>query len=57
MLPIAVFANIYHHSIPGLSEPVKDKTKLKYIFGVVFVFGAVAYSSIGERGEVKRRSE
>jgi len=53
MLPIAVFANIYHHS----SEPVKDKTKLKYIFGVVFVFGAVAYSSIGERGEVKRRSE
>jgi len=47
MLPITVFANIYHHSIPGLSAPVGDKTKLGWIFGLVFVFGFFAYTSIG----------
>jgi len=47
MLPIVVFANIYHHSIPGLSAPVTDKTKLSMIFSTVFIFGFVAYTSIG----------
>ena len=46
ILPIAVYANIFHHSIPGLSAPVKDKSKLGGIFGATFVFAALAYSSI-----------
>ena len=25
LLPLAVFANIFHHSIPALSNPVRDK--------------------------------
>ncbi|GMH77050.1 hypothetical protein TL16_g07278 [Triparma laevis f. inornata] len=47
MLPIAVYANIFHHSIPGLSSPVKDKSKLSMIFGSTFAFGMVAYGLIG----------
>ena len=47
MIPIAVYANIYHHSIPGLSMPVADKSKLGFIFGVTFAFGMFAYSLIG----------
>jgi len=31
-LPIATYAFIYHHSIPGLSEPVKNKKQLGNIF-------------------------
>lgn len=31
-LPISVYAFIYHHSIPGLSHPVRDKKQLGSIF-------------------------
>ena len=34
ILPIAMYANIFHHSIPGLSIPVEDKSKLGWIFKV-----------------------
>lgn len=47
MLPIVVFAMIYHHSIPGLSHPVADKKKLSPIFISTTVFCALAYSLIG----------
>ncbi|GMI07992.1 hypothetical protein TrLO_g97 [Triparma laevis f. longispina] len=47
ILPIAVYANIYHHSLPGLSMPVEDKSKLGWIFKVVFMFMFVAYGLIG----------
>lgn len=47
MLPIAVYANIFHHSIPGLSSPVADKRKLSFIYSCTFAFGMVAYSLIG----------
>eukprot|EP00519_Triparma_laevis_P008143 CAMPEP_0182503332 /NCGR_PEP_ID=MMETSP1321-20130603/15133_1 /TAXON_ID=91990 /ORGANISM="Bolidomonas sp., Strain RCC1657" /LENGTH=479 /DNA_ID=CAMNT_0024708485 /DNA_START=47 /DNA_END=1482 /DNA_ORIENTATION=+ len=47
MLPIAVYANIFHHSIPGLSSPVADKSKLSMIFGSTFAFGMIAYGLIG----------
>ncbi len=47
MLPIAVYANIFHHSIPGLSKPVGDKKRLGEIFGWTFAFGMVAYGLIG----------
>ncbi|GMH85813.1 hypothetical protein TrVE_jg1730 [Triparma verrucosa] len=47
ILPIAVYANIFHHSIPGLSMPVEDKSKLGWIFKVVFLFMFVAYGLIG----------
>jgi hypothetical protein len=47
LLPIATFANIFHHSIPALSEPVIDKTKLSRIFAVTLLCCFVAYSVIG----------
>ena len=39
MLPVATYANIYHHSIPGLSLPVADKSRLGLIFGMTSTFG------------------
>ena len=47
LLPIAVYANIYHHSIPGLSHPVADKSKLGRIFQCVFIVMGVCYVAIG----------
>ena len=47
MLPIMVFAHIYHHSIPGLSHPVADKKKLSGIFRATTVFSTIAYAFIG----------
>lgn len=47
MLPIMVFAHIYHHSIPGLAHPVADKKKLNGIYRTTAVFSTVAYTFIG----------
>ena len=47
ILPIAVYANIFHHSIPGLSMPVENKEMLAKIFERVFIFMFVAYGLIG----------
>lgn len=47
LVPIAAFANIFHHSVPGLSEPVQDKTQLVKIYSVALMFCFVAYSLIG----------
>ncbi|CAM9643508.1 unnamed protein product, partial [Ectocarpus fasciculatus] len=46
LLPIATFANIFHHSIPALAEPVERKSKLAYIFGTTLVCCFFAYSAI-----------
>ena len=47
LLPIATFANIFHHSIPALSQPVIDKTKLASIFSITLLCCFAAYSCIG----------
>lgn len=47
MLPIMVFAHIYHHSIPGLAHPVADKKKLSGIYRSTTVFSTIAYAFIG----------
>jgi hypothetical protein len=47
LLPIATFANIFHHSIPALSQPVRDKTKLAQIFSTTLCCCFLAYSCIG----------
>eukprot|EP00568_Trieres_chinensis_P006872 CAMPEP_0183299722 /NCGR_PEP_ID=MMETSP0160_2-20130417/6377_1 /TAXON_ID=2839 ORGANISM="Odontella Sinensis, Strain Grunow 1884" /NCGR_SAMPLE_ID=MMETSP0160_2 /ASSEMBLY_ACC=CAM_ASM_000250 /LENGTH=303 /DNA_ID=CAMNT_0025462021 /DNA_START=151 /DNA_END=1062 /DNA_ORIENTATION=+ len=47
MLPIIVFATIYHHSIPGLAHPVADKKKLRPIFVSTTIFCGLAYTFIG----------
>jgi len=47
MLPIITFGIIYHHSIPGLSNPVGDKRKLGGIFLATNIFTVLAYAFTG----------
>eukprot|EP00977_Amphora_coffeiformis_P010863 scaffold2551_cov162-Amphora_coffeaeformis.AAC.2 len=49
MLPICVFAHIFHHSIPGLSHPVARKKNLGNIFRATVVFCTLAYSLLAWR--------
>jgi amino acid permease len=47
-LPILVMANVFHHSIPGLSQPVQDKTKLgTTIFRSTIVCTSIMYTILG----------
>ena len=47
LLPIAAFANIFHHSIPGLSEPVLNKKSLSKAFCLALLISCVGYAAIG----------
>eukprot|EP00535_Pseudo-nitzschia_heimii_P009081 CAMPEP_0197191534 /NCGR_PEP_ID=MMETSP1423-20130617/23559_1 /TAXON_ID=476441 /ORGANISM="Pseudo-nitzschia heimii, Strain UNC1101" /LENGTH=604 /DNA_ID=CAMNT_0042644203 /DNA_START=114 /DNA_END=1925 /DNA_ORIENTATION=+ len=42
-LPILIFANIYHHSIPGLSHPAADKGKIGTVFVATNAFTTISY--------------
>lgn len=42
-----MFAQIIHHSIPGLSQPVRDKLDLPKIFGGTMITTTVVYASVG----------
>lgn len=46
LLPIAVFANILHHSLPALAEPVRNKKKLSHIFTTTLLCCFCGYSAI-----------
>ena len=46
-LPIVVFANIFHHSIPGLANPVGDKKKVGKVFSATNCFTVGAYVTLG----------
>jgi hypothetical protein len=47
ILPVAVYANAFHHSIPTLSEPVADKTQLVSIFTTTLGCCFISYAIIG----------
>lgn len=46
-LPIAAYANIFHHSIPALSQPVGDKSQLTKIFAAALLISGVGYTAVG----------
>mmetsp|Transcript_12527 Transcript_12527/g.26500 ORF Transcript_12527/g.26500 Transcript_12527/m.26500 type:complete len:277 (-) Transcript_12527:109-939(-) len=46
-LPILIFANIFHHSIPGLTHPAADKTKIGRVFMATNLFTTTAYLVLG----------
>lgn len=46
-LPILIFANIFHHSIPGLTSPVADKKKIGGVFSATNAFTTSAYLILG----------
>jgi hypothetical protein len=31
-VPISMYANVFHHAIPSLAQPVRDKASLHRIF-------------------------
>eukprot|EP00455_Lapot_gusevi_P012607 TRINITY_DN1601_c0_g1_i3.p1 TRINITY_DN1601_c0_g1~~TRINITY_DN1601_c0_g1_i3.p1 ORF type:complete len:523 (-),score=75.63 TRINITY_DN1601_c0_g1_i3:41-1609(-) len=47
LLPIAVYSQIFHHSIPGLSQPVKQKKRLGWIYFAVMMTTLALYSTLG----------
>lgn len=47
LLPIAVFSQVVHHSIPGISKPQRDKSKLQHIFAGVMTTTCFCYSILG----------
>ena len=47
LLPITVYSQIFHHSIPGLSQPVQEKHLLTRVYGSVLSTTFLLYSSLG----------
>jgi hypothetical protein len=44
LLPMAAYATIFHHSIPSISQPVRNKLQLGRIFTVTLLLCFIAYS-------------
>ena len=47
MLPIAVYANNVHHSIPTVTHPMVDKRRAGEVFSTAFSIAFLAYVSLG----------
>lgn len=47
IIPVSIFAFIFHHSIPGLSAPVGDKAGLPRMFATAFGIITLFYASVG----------
>jgi len=47
VFPVAVYSQIFHHSVPGLSHPLKDKRKAPAIFVGVLLTTMALYSALG----------
>jgi len=47
LAPIACYANIFHHSIPNLTDSLKDKDSASRLFAISFFTINIAYAAIG----------
>ena len=47
VFPIAIYSQIFHHSVPGLSHPLSNKSAAPRIFSGVLVTTMVLYSALG----------
>ncbi|KAL9658360.1 hypothetical protein ABK040_015680 [Willaertia magna] len=47
LLPICIYSQILHHSVPGLCEPVKNKKHLPGIFTSTFITTLLFYCLLG----------
>lgn len=47
VMPVSIYAFIFHHSVPILSQPVKDKRSLPKVFRYAFIIVGTAYASLG----------
>ncbi len=48
----SVFAQILHHSVPGLMEPVRDKSRGRFLFASVIVTTMTVYWLVGMMGSI-----
>jgi len=46
LIPICAFANIFHHSLPGLSASIQDKKQLARLFMTALIVCFVGYASL-----------
>ena len=47
LVPVAIYAFIFHHSVPILAQPVGDKKSLNRVFQTAFLITGAFYVSIG----------
>jgi hypothetical protein len=47
VMPVSIYAFIFHHSVPVLSQPVADKRSLRTVFLVAFLIVGAAYAGLG----------
>lgn len=47
IFPIAIYAQIFHHSVPGLSHPLKDKRESPRVFAGVIATTFALYTALG----------
>jgi amino acid permease len=47
VFPVAVYSQIFHHSVPGLSHPLKDKRQTPRVFTGVLITTMVLYTLLG----------
>jgi len=47
VFPVAVYSQIFHHSVPGLQHPLKDKSKAPRIFVAVLATTFALYTALG----------
>uniref|UniRef100_A0A7S4HPN4 Amino acid transporter transmembrane domain-containing protein n=1 Tax=Odontella aurita TaxID=265563 RepID=A0A7S4HPN4_9STRA len=50
MMPVVVYAAIFHFSIPSLAEEVTDKARVGEVFGLTFILCGTLYTFIGGIG-------
>ena len=47
VFPISIYAQIFHHSVPGLSQPVRNKSHVPIVFMAVVMTTCVLYCLLG----------
>ena len=47
VFPIAIYSQIFHHSVPGLTHPLKNKAAAPRVFSGVLLTTMVLYSALG----------
>ena len=47
IFPVALFSQIFHHSVPGLAHPLQDKAKTPTVFTAVLMTTFALYAGLG----------
>ena len=47
VFPVAVYSQIFHHSVPGLTHPLKNKKKAPKVFSLVLITTMCLYTMLG----------